>query len=282
MTTTFNPGDRAYTFDGDECEFVATAGDGFVVRKVYTVDEGNGNEREELSAPEVLREVFATPPVARRHQEVTKLEEMLRDLRNKIAAAHREAAELAAAAKQRDAVLAEHRAVARVVDFIQGKITHFVVFEWNGCKVVDTATAVNCMEHGRWTGETKLLTLFGHHADGGWGPAKSYGLEWRLDRWPDGSGGSTTRVIPCMSLEEAMGEARRHFDALFTEESSEDKRRFWPDGAKNATALGIEVPAHVVEHNKARAIATARESLAGYEAKASEIRAQLAALTGEG
>lgn len=240
---TFNPGERVYLLDGSECEFVAYVGDKVAVRKVYLIDDGEAGEHEEIGDGVLVPEVFASPPTEKRHAEVARLESALAELRGKIYAARREEAELAAAAKQRAAVLAEHNAVARVVDFIQGKITHFAVRSYGDVAVVTRDEALRYVEQdrwgGRWDGRTlKLLTLYGNddynHRNG-------RGLSWRLSHYRDGSGGSV-EVMPCQSREEAIEVARGWLDEAFAK--FDGKVTYGADALiKSADALGIPVPA---------------------------------------
>ncbi len=279
---TFNPGDRVYLIDGRECELVSAVDDRFAVRMVYD-DDGEEN----LGDVVLVRAVYATAPREKLDAEVARLKTELAGIVERLGAARAEEAEIKKGAAERAALLAQHRATARIADFIAGKITHFVVMEYGGPVVMDVASAINIPEEdgfGRprtWRGQTKLLTLYGaagrdsyHHQlrDG-------RGLAWNLSRYSDGSGGST-EVIPCMSEEEARGIAAERIAALFAD-ASDNGRRAWSGAVKAAEKLGLEVPVAVREHLHAEALKAAREWAAKAEASAAEARAELAALTRE-
>lgn len=282
MTTTFNEGDRVYLIDGTECEFVAYVGEKLAVHKVYTTDDDGEETPERLGDVILVREAFASPPTEKRHAEVARLESALSELRAKIADARREETELAAAAKQRDAALAEHRAVARVVDFIAGKITHFAIRDYSDVSVVTRDEAIRYVEQdrwgGRWDGRTlKLLTLYGHdihdHRNG-------RGLSWRINRYSDGSGGSF-EVMPCQSREEALEVARGWLDEDF---AKFDGKVTYGAGAliKSADALGIPVPAayraavkqHAIDEAQ-RSVDCERAQMEAAQKKLDELRAAL-------
>lgn len=280
MTTTFNQGDRVYLLDGAECQFVAHVGDKIVVRKVYSIDdEETEEEREDLGEEVLVREVFASPPTPKRHADVIKLEQALADLHTKLFEARREERELAQKQKERAALLEEHKAVARIVDFIQGKITHFATRSYGEVRVLTRDEALRYVENdmgGRshpWDGHTlKLLTLYGHdYRD----HRRGRGLSWRLHQYSDGGG--SMEVMPCQSREEAIELARGWLAEVFAKPLG-----YRPEvSIANAEALGLPVPEAFREAVRALRIAEATSAVATHEAQLTASRAKLAALTGE-
>jgi hypothetical protein len=92
------------------------------------------------------------------------------------------------------------RALNRIEDFIDKKITHLAVFGYGAPKVATFDEAMRDFEYGRFSNDIKLLCLFG----------KSNGdLEWRVNQYYDGSG-SWKEVIPCQSEAEALTAVKEH------------------------------------------------------------------------
>lgn len=108
----------------------------------------------------------------------------------------------------------------------------------------------------------KLLTLYGRR-DGG--------LEWRLNKYRDGSGSDTT-VIPCQSIEEAREVARRGFLDLWT-----DARRVTEKSLHLARECGVQVPPEIIEQFRAGREEYARKQVAQLEQRLEAARAELQA-----
>lgn len=88
-------------------------------------------------------------------------------------------------------------------DFIEGNITHVVIESYDGLEIAPIENGLAVMSdsysyHGQAVPEDiKLISLFG----------KSNGdLEWRINKWYDGSGGWRT-FVPVRSFEEARAAA---------------------------------------------------------------------------
>ena len=93
---------------------------------------------------------------------------------------------------ERMEALQQYEGLQHLEDFILGKVTHYVVTErWQVPRIIDFDDTEAEYARNR---EKRLLTLFGN-SEGN--------LAWQLNRYADGSGGST-QVIPCRSLEEAQ------------------------------------------------------------------------------
>lgn len=91
--------------------------------------------------------------------------------------------------------LAKYKGLERLEAFIDGKITHFVVIDYNGVNVKTfEELAVYRQDDRRAPDGIKLLTLFGDSKGD---------LSWRLDQYRVASS-SDMEVIPCISEEEAI------------------------------------------------------------------------------
>lgn len=92
-----------------------------------------------------------------------------------------------------------------LLDFIDGKITHYVFIRWGGIEIVEYKNTGS--EYSR---DMRLLSLFGD--------AKG-NIAWRLNQYSDGSGGNT-EVIPCLSYEMALSEAQKVIDRFVDEKTN--------------------------------------------------------------
>ncbi|MCU1282322.1 MAG: hypothetical protein JWM53_5868 [bacterium] len=250
-----NPGDIVYSVHGQAAEFVARSFDGYIVRQLFTREDGEPH----VGKPEIWHEVFATPPVAKVHEKIAAAEKRLQELNAAITAARDQQRELDATEKDRLARLKQHEALARIDDFLAGKITHYVVESWSGFVILDTAKAISGDEDSHsYNKETKLLTLFG----------KSNGdLQWCLNRYSDGSG-QWSAVWPCTSYGDAVRVATTRIEEEYAKWRGGDTRARLSDAAKAAAALQMLVPDDVRAHLKATAVANAK---AGVEQRQKEL-----------
>lgn len=146
----------------------------------------------------VVQKVYDKPPVEAFHKDVLKLEARANVLREHI----RIMDEMERNTKRRLEALKVYDQLARVEDFLAGKITHYVIYDaYHGS---DTAiprisTPEKEISGDDERGQIKLLALYG---------TKERTMEWKLLRYSDGSGDGKL-CIPCLSLEEAQQKARQ-------------------------------------------------------------------------
>lgn len=82
----------------------------------------------------------------------------------------------------------------RIIEFMSGKVTHVVFHEYGDMTIKTFEDALISSEERSIEYGLKLVTLFG----------RSEGkLDFRIDRWSDGSGGSRNLCVPFQSYEEA-------------------------------------------------------------------------------
>ena len=149
----------------------------------------------------ILREsiLFDDPPQQKGDGEVAEAKAALADLNEQIEAARGALTATERAAAERMARLKQHPALKHLDDFLAGRITHFVEYEyhWTPPKIL---TWDDAKTH---QGRIKLLTLFGD-SKGDW--------TWQQNRYCDGTGYIRT-VIPCVSRDEALAEVVKIFAA---------------------------------------------------------------------
>jgi hypothetical protein len=89
-----------------------------------------------------------------------------------------------------------------LLDFIDGKITHYVFVHWSEIEIVEYKDSKS--EYGH---DMRLLSLFG---------STKGDIKWKINQYSDGSG-ANTEVIPCLSYEMALSEAQKHIDKTISE-----------------------------------------------------------------
>ena len=241
--TKFHPGQEVYLSDGQACEFVGGVAGEYVVRpSLY-------DEYEEpcFGSPRVVAAVFAKPPVAKLEAECAVLTAQLVEARRELSEIQKarldEEREISARKKR----LAEHDKLARVDDFINGRITHVVDTAGDEVRVRTFADAFDYKnDYGRKDG-MKLLWLFG----------RPEGPFYGLNTYKDGSG-SNCEIIPCRSEEEAAEEARRIVHFRFEQYLSDaDKSDYRIDAAlRSAAALGVPIPPALAEKRERSRLAS--------------------------
>lgn len=144
-----------------------------------------------------------TPPRRKLDAEIAELHATGKNLARQIWERQQGLAAFERDADARMAKLKRHKALERLDDFIEGRITHYVWVNWGPPTIERFEDAASKDENRFGTDKLKLLTLFGR-ADGD--------LEWGVNQYTDGSG-HNTRVIPCQSHDEAVEAARALFAA---------------------------------------------------------------------
>jgi hypothetical protein len=247
-----------YDIRGNAYRVKTTLDDGTVLGFPLYEDPETGDEIEgDLQVIDV--ELFDQPPRQ-------KVETNLVDLQAKVSAARAELSRLTQdvreaekVGKARLAKLAQYDQLKRLEDFLDGKITHYVMADWGPPKIVPLAETKAEYSHR----DSRLLCLFG---------TTNRSLSWRLNRYNDGSG-CWTYVFPCCSLEEAKEVVAKsfadHFAGKSVDNYSTHPQRSWLEAADKA---GIAVPAEY----RAAVVATEAKSRANeiknLETKLAELR----------
>jgi hypothetical protein len=115
-----------------------------------------------------------------------------------------------------------------LLDFIDGKITHYVFIRWGSVEIIDYKNSAS--EYG--IHNLKLLSLFGDTKGD---------ITWRLNQYSDGSG-CNTDVIPCLSYDMALEEAQKAVDKFVAE-----KTNYRKDVIESAKKYNLNIPEEYVE-----------------------------------
>lgn len=268
-TELFIAGQTVYLENGAACEFVAAHGSSFIVSP-----QMNGDEDESFfGRPITVSRVFAKPPVEIIEARCAQLLETEKNIREKLETDRRLEQAFDRNAKERAARFKLHKALERIDDFIQGKITHYVIkHEHGGGVKISTPKEEKCGD-GEYTSDLKLLVLFG----------KSNGnLEWKLSRYSDGSGRNYCDVWLCQSREEAMVIATELIEATYVGYREKPTGSHYIKGtAESAVALGLQVPEDILRMVKADDIANCEEQIRKELKALAAHQAKLAGLKGE-
>lgn len=267
----FTKGDTVYNLDGQQGAYIASYGGTHLVAPEF---EDHDTGEPHWGRPEEWREVFHKPPTAKLEARVNELDKLVNEKRAELRRVNEELDQAGKRRQEQLKKIGQHRALQRIEDYLDGKFTHFLeVSDYYGPKIV---TADDALANGgidRWDKGIRLLTLFGDTKGD---------LQWRINRYSDGSGSSSTEVFPCHTEEEAIDIVRRLFSAAVVEWREQEKKHYgravnWankcPDG-------WIEVPedlaAYLAEQKLAahnNAVEKAREALAEAEAKLAALMA---------
>lgn len=274
---------RAYWLrDGREVEYLARTDDGkHVVAPVNELETYDGWDRAR-GPIEFASELFAKPPVEKRSEEIVALEVKVRELEKRKAELYSECINSERDVRARLDKLKKYQGLELLEDFIDGKITHFVLMtnEYGIDLKIETAEVIQKgggSDSDRWDKTLKLVTLFG----------KSSGdLQWKVNRYYDGSG-DWKSIWPCRSEEEAkqviaaiyQKAVDDHFPTV-----TEDRSHWFLVAYEKAVSVGLEqrpeVAARYGELKQAALLKqedAAKKELEEAQAKLADIQAKGAA-----
>lgn len=284
----FKNGDSVYSDDGRLFEYVASAPDGHIVRALYGHDD---YPNETLGDPEILRNVYPSPPEQKLDKEIADYRTRLQSARTELEGVENE---IAAATRQRDAMLkefAKHPMLAPVLAWMRGEITHLVTIGSYGSDITIKPVAEALMPSSaddRRNGEVRLLALYGGYT----GPEKRKGsyptdnLKWQLNAYRDGSGSNVTCLL-ATSEDDAKVRLQEWLDHEFAKRDECNHHVYW---ARAALKLGLRVPEKLASevskqdesqlaHNLAQAnryLADAQKNVATYTQQIADLQAKKA------
>jgi hypothetical protein len=251
-------GDTVYSRDGLRAEYVTPFEGAHIVRPWVSITSWDGEDQySEPAGLDVWPETFPEAPTPVLEAEIVQLQQQIDAKRRELAVATDEAAGFIRDERERLARLTKHEALARLDDFMAGKISHVVKISYGTISVHEFKEVAEPNDRYDRDG-LKLLTLFGK---------PSHGLQWKINHYSDGSG-ADTEVIPCGSHEEAIQRATAELGKLFQFATAE-RAWFLDSAVKSADALGIEVPPAARER-------AAKDRLAGYESRLKTLRDETA------
>lgn len=272
MSATFKPGQTVFDRSGHKYEFAEVlSGERALCRQIFVADTYDGGTEEyPADDPTIihLANLAAKPPVAALSAEVAAKRAELEGIKERASEAMRHVAEQELAAAQRLAAIKDYSGLARLEDFIAGRITHFVLTKNHGISA-EVKTLEEFLTYrnayGREEG-LKLLSLFG---------GSNGNLQWRVNHYSDGSG-SYTDAEPATSFDEALARATEIVEAEWAAWRAEPVNYRWlANTILAAEKLGLVVPDDVTAARKAEIEKSARAAIEKAEADLAKATALL-------
>lgn len=264
----FAYGDTVYSTDGQMAQYVAEAEDGHIVRPWIEHQDVDGAPYDYLVAPVLWNHVFTEPPVSKFNEELKSINEQIEKARADLRAAQDEHRQFLASARDRSAERSKIDALRNLDDFLDGKITHYAVFEEYSAdpKIITLQEAVS--SENRYDKKLRLLCLYGDN--------KTREIYWHLDHYSSGaSSSSSANVYPARSEEEARELVRKKIAEIIANEAKCPtyqalKYVTW------AEKWGVPVPTSLADCAAQMRAKAAEEKLAAarkrYEQAAEELR----------
>ena len=228
---------NAYLRNGRKVEIVEKLSDGQYLID-YCIEIFYGDETyEELSGRlEIVSEIFDAPPSAVIDNKITDMNEKLDALRAEVTQLRSERQGLVSESDALRERVSKHAQLENVFDFIDGKVTHYVVYNMWHPKILRFEDAVS--DFGKRL--PRLLTLYGQ-SDGD--------LSWMLGQYSDNSGGDC-EVCPCLSHEEAIEKLSEFLQQRMDDVTS-----------KSLVKIADEYGISVTDEYRDAALETGRESV---------------------
>jgi hypothetical protein len=232
-TNTFNKGDTVYDIHGQQGAYIASYGGSHLVAPEYESEYGEPG----WGAPEEWREVFSKPPTVKLEAKVAELDEEITKRRAELKEVCTQLVITEEAGKRLLEKLKKYPALKRIEDYLDGKFTHFLDVGY-GVKLISKEDALKSPD--KYDHDMKLLTLFGRTKGD---------LQWRINRWGDGSG-SDTDVYPCESEEEAIAIVRKLYAEAVEAWRAQEKKHYGRalEWARTVSWDWIDVPQDVRDY----------------------------------
>lgn len=201
--------------------------DRYLVAPTILVDTGEYGEQEGEGPWEIWSKVYAKPPIEKYDEQITQKTEQLNSLHAQITAARQEFHAFQQEEKERKERIKRHSQLERLDDFIQGKITHYVVKEYTGVRIMTAPARISEGRHGEDPQKLplRLLTLYGDSKGD---------LQWRLNHYSSPSY-TETDVYPFTDEASAKAKAKELCDV-----DAEKSVHKWT--LESYQACGIEPP----------------------------------------
>jgi hypothetical protein len=139
-----------------------------------------------------------------------------------------------------------------LLDFIDGKVTHYVFIRWSTIEIIEYKDSKSEYSH-----DMKLLSLFG---------SSKGDIAWRINQYSDGSG-CNTEVIPCLSYEMALIESQKVIDNMIGQ-----KEHASLEIIKSAREYGLKLPEGYIEKYRKEWEDQNKASITKLEAQIEEYR----------
>lgn len=274
MDKEVTPGSYVYSRDGAKLLVRELLSDNrYLVSAMLTVEHYD-DEDEEYPSPTgtvvLAGEVSVAPPVAVVDAEIAARQATLAELTDRIKSARIEVYTVEREAKQQLDKLAKFPRFDRLLDFVEGKITHFVCSDYQHAALIKTWDEFAIYREDKRDKGVKLLTLFG---------SSNGDTEWRLNQYYDGSG-SNTVCQPCTSEEEARKVVGEWLEAAWLTFTS-DRPWFVSGAIASAKMYGFPVPQEIQDAFEQHRLEAHQRSIAKFEADIAAERARFAATQGQ-
>lgn len=226
-----------YLLDGREVIVCAETNSGNIVRNVYY---DKHSDEEYLGDPYLsTSKMFDNPPEEKYYEEIEKLIKTQEDLQYQIINLKQEKTniekEISDIKKEESRFFGNVQRIDQLKlleDFINGKITHYLIFHysfgWNIITIKETELKEN-YHHAKYL---KLLTLYGE---------SNGDLNWKLSEYSCSSS-SGNLVIPCTSYEMALDELKKIIYSRIEESNFYDENII-----KLSEKYDIEIPKEYVD-----------------------------------
>jgi hypothetical protein len=240
-----------YLTNGQEVELIGPFQGQFLVRTVLQDYEGNDLE----GTLELVAQVLDQPPTAKIGQELVELSAKCDAVAERKRELEAQIREVEAANQSRFLKFKQYKQLALLEDFLDGKITHYVIERYNRIQILPLENTKT--EYHR--DALRLLVLYG---------LSKGDLEWRLCYYADGSGSYET-VYPVTSLEAAKQQAREiALDNICA--TKDNPQRAVID---SATYCGVDVPAEYRQAVEARESADREQRRTALQSELSKLDA---------
>lgn len=230
---------------------------------VRAEEDGESDDIEfiDYDRPFVTKELFDSEPEFLFSPKIEALEQRIHELRKEKDAMELAKRNLSTEEAQIKARCAAIPALQHVFDYIDGKITHYVMDDYSGPRIV--AFGDTKAEYAKVRDGKRLLSLYGDSQGN---------LQYRLSHYSDGSGGSV-ECYPAMSYEEAVQKCAELIELKLSTNCHNDSACI-----KSADALGIPVKSEYRERHRKADLNSAEDMLARSQASLNEWKAKVEAL----
>lgn len=232
----FKQGDEVYDEHGASAIYVGRTAYGHAVQRIYEPEHG---DEPHVGSVVEWSHAFSKPPVPKLVAEVQALNDQVDQKKAELALLQANVRSLEEEMRNRRERIKQHEKLQLLDEFIQGKITHFVVTPSYGARHISTAEEMlKSSEDDGWyrAKKMRLLSLYG---------GSQGDLTWAIAAYSDGSGNSADVVTPCTSYEQAREELEKLTNESFARHRKDGFKEPWRLDAliSAAQSIGMEVPA---------------------------------------
>jgi hypothetical protein len=227
------------------------------VSEYYDPNYDSDIEFSDENAMYFVDSVFDNPPKQLKNEEIIKLEEKIESLNNQKKEIENNIRVLTENEKQISKKFEKYSQLKYLLDFIDGKVSHYAIKHWSDIEIVDFKDE-KCDYDKK---ELKLLTLFG---------GSNGNLLWKINQYSDGSGSFHDTVVPCISYEDAVKECQKFLD----EETVKGITYGAENYIKSAKKYGLKLPEGYVDQYKQSQRKSKEDAIQSKEKEIQELKKQ--------